>query len=361
MRWSVLLWLLLCTTAAAHQASDSYLTLDLTVTPAQGRWDIALRDLEFALGLDTDGDGALTWGEVRARHDDIARYALARLTLNAGGIPCALQPGGQQVDKHSDGAYTVLPFTVACPAAAPPTQLAYQLFFDLDPTHRGLLRLVSNNGEQTVVLAPEQAEVALVTPAAPVRQLAAYWREGMRHIWAGSDHLLFIAALLLPAVLRRDAGGSQRLDAFGAVLWRVFGIITAFTAAHALTLTLAVLGGLTLPARGVELAIAASLLLVAVDNLYPLLGGRRWLLAFGLGLIHGFGFAGILTGLGLSTTTLALALVGFNLGVETGQLLLVALFLPLAFELRGSAFYRRGVLGVGSVLTALVGIFWLLR
>jgi len=117
----------------------------------------------------------------------------------------------------------------------------------------------------------------------------------------------------------------------------------------------------SLPSRLVESAIAASVVVAALNNLKPLVQGRRWVVAFGFGLIHGFGFASVLAELGLPSDALLLALVGFNLGVEVGQLAIVALFLPLAYSLRRSGFYRRAVMAGGSVLIAGVAGIWLIE
>ena len=100
--------------ASAHKPSDSYLSLAVDEREVKGRWDIALHDLEYAIGLDGDGDGAITWGEVKAKHPEIAAYALARLALSSGGLACATSPVGHQIDEHSDGAYAVLRFAADC-------------------------------------------------------------------------------------------------------------------------------------------------------------------------------------------------------------------------------------------------------
>src|SRR6476660_7313531 len=104
--------------ASAHKASDSYLTLTRIGTDSaaiSGRWDIALRDVDNAITLDTNGDGDISWGEVRAKHRAIAAYALSRLTVESNGASCSITAGGQLIEQHSDGAYTVLPFTGNCP------------------------------------------------------------------------------------------------------------------------------------------------------------------------------------------------------------------------------------------------------
>jgi hypothetical protein len=136
-------------------------------------------------------------------------------------------------------------------------------------------------------------------------------------------------------------------------------VVTAFTLAHSLTLSLAALGVVSLPSRLVESAIALSVVLAALNNLRPLVYGRRWVIAFGFGLIHGFGFASVLADLGLPQDTLLIALVAFNLGVEIGQLAIVGIFLPIAYALRSSGFYRRVLFAYGSTAIAVIAFVWL--
>jgi hypothetical protein len=135
--------------------------------------------------------------------------------------------------------------------------------------------------------------------------------------------------------------------------------VTSFTAAHSITLSLAALGLVSLPSRLVESAIALSVVLAAANNIWPVVAHKRWLVAFGFGLIHGFGFASVLAELGLPADALVLSLLGFNAGVEIGQMAIVAVFLPLAFLLRRTRFYLRGVFLVGSWLIMLVALVWL--
>jgi hypothetical protein len=347
--------------AQAHKPSDSYLSITVQDGQVSGRWDIALRDLDFAIGLDADGDGNITWGEVRARHQDIAAYAAARLTLSADGMPCPLQVGEQLVDEHTDGAYTVMPLRFACPASGAVKALAvrYTLFADIDPQHRGLLNLSSGATTRTGIFGPEAA-LQTFTLAEPSRweQLLDYAREGVWHIWVGFDHILFLLSLLLPAVGVWVGRRWQPVASFGTAFGDVLRIVTAFTLAHSITLSAATLGWLTLPSRLVESSIAASVVLAALNNVWPVFHGRRWLVAFAFGLIHGFGFASVLVDLGLPQGALALALLGFNLGVEGGQLAIVAAFLALAYPARASRFYRVAVLGGGSLLIATVASVW---
>ncbi|MFC5461413.1 HupE/UreJ family protein [Massilia niabensis] len=361
-RWLILAALLLAGAlpAYAHKASDSYLALDVKEQRIEGQWDIALRDLEMAVGIDANGDAALTWDEVRARHAAIAAYALSRLKLSSGGEPCRLRVSEQLVDKHTDGTYSVLRLQGECGAPVTALEVDYSLLFDIDPQHKGLLRLTHGPATSAAIFAPDARRQTLtVAEPARWRQFADYVRHGVWHIWIGFDHILFLLSLLLPAVLVRRDGQWQGRDTLKASAIDVLKIVTAFTLAHSLTLSLAVLGALSLPSRLVESAIAASVILAALNNLWPLYHRWRALVAFGFGLIHGFGFASVLADLGLPQGALVLSLVGFNVGVELGQLAIVALFLPLAFALRRGLFYRRMVMTGGSVCIALVALVWL--
>ncbi len=362
MKWlGAALLALISLSALAHKPSDSYLSLEVDGAQLRGRWDIALRDLEYAIGLDENGDGAITWGELRRRHGDIAAYALARLEVTANHRPCALSPSAHQVDQHSDGAYAVLRFHAECGAGEIQSAgVGYRLFFDLDPTHRGLLNLTRASNTRAAVLSPEHSKQEFsLAEEGWLAPLLAYAREGVWHIWIGIDHVLFLVSLLLPAVLVAVAGGWQTATRFTPVFWDVFKVVTAFTVAHSITLSLAALAVIELPTRLVESAIAFSVVFAALNNLWPVVRRGRWLVAFAFGLIHGFGFASVLADLGLPRHALLPALVGFNLGVEAGQLVIVLAFLPLAYGLRRTWFYRRLVFAGGSAAIALVAALWM--
>jgi hypothetical protein len=328
-----------------------------------GRWDIALRDLEQAVGLDGDGDGAITWGELKARHAAIVTYALPRLSLAADGSSCATVPVEHLVDSHTDGAYAVLRFAAACASAPRELTISYRLFSDLDPLHRGLLRVRAGEHTHTAVLGPDSPEFRLTVDQTPdlFLQALSYGWQGVWHIWIGFDHILFLLSLLLPAVLQRREGRWQAVRTFREAAVEVLKVVTAFTLAHSVTLTLATLGIVALPSRLVESAIAASVVLAALNNVFPLVDRRLWLVAFGFGLIHGLGFAGALAELGLPRHALVVSLLAFNLGVELGQLAIVAVFLPMAFFLRRTTLYPRLVLRAGSTAIAAIAGVWLVE
>jgi hypothetical protein len=360
----LLLWLLLtlCMPAWAHKPSDSYLTLRTENDAIQVRWDIALRDLDYVLQLDRDGNGELSWGEVRQRQADIEQYATSRLAFASGGQSCTLVTGGpMQLDRHSDGTYAVLSLQAACAKLVDTLEVDYRLLFDVDATHRGLAQWTGLGAgqAQAVVFAASSGKQSLKLQAPSAGEtLRQYVQEGVWHIWIGFDHILFLVALLLPAVLVRTPAGWQPTGSLRSASIEVLKVVTAFTIAHSITLSLAVLGYVSLPSRLVESVIAASVVLAALNNLRATVDRRRWVMAFVFGLVHGFGFASVLAGLGLPQGALALALVGFNVGVELGQLAIVAAFLPFAYLLRATTFYRVGVLQAGSLAVAVLAAWW---
>jgi hypothetical protein len=420
LRHAVAAVLLACAAGAqAHKASDAYLTLQVDGAVVDARIDIALRDLDRDLDLDADADDRLTWREVRGRWPDIAALARSDVRLAADGRGCVAAPAADDAPAlatHSDGRYAVLRLRWRC--AEPVRRLAvdYRLFARTDPTHRGIVR-VERAGEppapgrlavlspgagwhgvdlpspaaaapaspspspspgrapvdaaaaQPIVEALADADTGSASDAAP-SSFAGFVREGIHHILVGYDHVLFLLSLLLPSVWTRSrsidpATGAARTrwapsPALRPVLANVLKVVTAFTVAHSITLALAVLGVVDPPSRWVESLIAASVVLAALNNLWPVISEARWKLTFVFGLVHGFGFASALKDAGLAHGALAAPLVGFNVGVEIGQLCIVALVLPLAWSLRSTRAYR-GTFAAGSLAIAAVAGVWLVQ
>lgn len=356
----VQLWLW-CIVAQAHKPSDSYLNLRSDGGLVQGQWDIALRDLEDAIGLDVNDDGSITWGELRARQTEVYAYALSRLRISADRQECHPEAEGLLVTEHTDGRYAVLRFSANCAHEPQKLAIAYQLLFDLDRQHRGLLKLERAGMTDTAILSPESFgfESSRDMPNAPWRAFLEYVREGILHIWTGYDHILFLLSLLLPAALVAIDGRWQVVAGFRRAAWDVTKIVTAFTLAHSITLSISFLGYLTLPTRWIESAIAASVAAAALNNIGAWVLARRSWLAFGFGLVHGLGFASVLMDLGLPGNLRLIGLLGFNLGVEAGQLAIVALVLPVIVGLSRSRFYSPVVMKLGSACIAAVAFLWL--
>jgi HupE / UreJ protein len=348
--------------AWAHKPSDSYLTLKVDDAIVSGQWDIALRDLDYAIGLDANNDGDITWGEVKTRHNDIVAYAMPRLQIKRAGVACENKVSEHLIDNHSDGAYTVMRFNSDCPNKSGNIDMSYSLFADIDPQHKGLLNFVVGGETRTAIFSPDKATQTFDLKAASKwQQFSDYVVHGVQHIWKGFDHILFLLSLLLPAVLMLVNKKWQPTTSFRTALIDVLKIVTAFTLAHSITLTLATLGFVSLPSRFVESAIAASVVLAAANNIWPMFQGKRWIVAFFFGLIHGFGFASVLADLGLPQGALILALVGFNLGVEIGQLAIVSVFLPLAYLARKTWVYQRVIFIAGSLIIVALAGTWLIE
>jgi hypothetical protein len=388
--WLIAGLLLAAPMAQAHKSSDAYLFFDVLPDRTELRWDIALRDLDLVLGLDADGNRDLNWGEIRNAWPRIDALALASLAIDE----CRFVVLGHALEQRNDGVYAVLQLSAPCQVGARAV-MHYSLLQDIDPTHRGIVRHTVAGGNVSLRMlvparlpsAPAFAATAaeptakpsaesstspasaLLSVTAATTELAtapatSFIGEGVRHILTGYDHLLFLLCLLLPAVLWRDAGPPPRWRAVTS--WRdallpVAKTVTLFTLAHSVTLALAALGWVKLAPALIEPLIALTILLAAFDNLRPLLLRWRGVVTFGFGLIHGFGFAGVLGELQLPAAQFGWALFQFNLGLELGQLFLVLGVVPLLFALRRRAAYVPLVLGAGSGLAMLLAAVWLVE
>ena len=355
---AMLVWALAAGAAQAHKASDAYLFAEPSPQGAHLRWDIALRDLDAAVPLDTDGDRQLTWAEVRAAWPAIDALALGALAVGE----CRFSIESHALEQRQDGAYAVLMMSTPCRIEAS-TPVRYTLFRDVDPTHRGILRVRQAAGDDVVRVLDPTAPETVASPSSPGATSSAesFLRQGVHHIVTGYDHLLFLLCLLLPAVLRREHGRWRAVPGWRAALWPVAKTVTLFTLAHSVTLALATLGWVRLPASIVEPAIALTIMLAALDNIRPLIRRGRGLVTFLFGLVHGFGFAGVLGELQLPSAAFGWALFQFNLGLELGQLAMVLLAVPVLYGLRRQALYVPGVMVAGSLGAIMLAGAWLVE
>ena len=357
------MWLLACPLIlSAHQGSTSYLSLSVDESSIRGRWEIPVADLDLALKLDQDNDHKVSANELQVCWAEVQSYALRHLKLSVDGAAqtLAVTNVSPKIQVFVDGASTSLDFVATNLAHPTNLEVEYRFMFDRKPLDRAFMQVECRSVTQTAVFTSDRPiqRFDLTTRRTRNEFLSFGWH-GVHHIWIGLDHILFLVALLLPAVLRFERNLWRPVASFREAFLNVFKVVTAFTVAHSITLSLAALQVVALPSRGVESAIAISVLAAAANNVRVFLPSHLWLMAFAFGLIHGFGFANVLTELGLPRNALLLALVGFNLGVEAGQLALVSLFLPLAFAIRGSTFYRKGVMKLGSLLIIALAGVWL--
>jgi hypothetical protein len=354
--------------AAAHSSSNSYLTIFAPNNQLALRADIHLRDVDLIFDLDSNRDGQVTWGETQMRSSELSAWLEQGLHLSQSGEKCSLGKVDLQVSQLADGTYLSALWAPDCQRindiANADFTLRYSLIFQQDSLHRGLLKVDLPNLQSSALLSPERPDAQVNrSESSALRVFGKYIIEGVWHIWIGIDHIVFLISLLLLAplqparmkIIKWPAAKTAR-----PVLLDVFAVVTAFTIAHSITLCLTVMEWLTPPSDLVEQAIALSVVLASLNNLLGVYSLKRWRLAFVFGLIHGFGFANVLLDLGLPIGALVAALGGFNLGVELGQLVIVLVFLPLAWFMRHTLFYRWVVAAGGSFVIALLGVYWLL-
>ena len=377
-----LLWGLGLASAWAHKGSDAY--LDVQAPPAasatapgmvQLTLSVAIKDLDLLVPLDANADGQVTWGEIKAAQPALhellqARTAIDGVTL-AGAPPCQLAWTPAGMERRSDGGYLRFTSAAACGGAV---GFRYSLLREQDATHRLLV----------TGLVDGQALLSTWSPldpgALPLRRanadttaahggwgtLWSYLVVGVHHLLEGYDHLAFLLALVLPLRLvlgRSLPAAAQGMAAAppgrrGGTWVMLLRTVTAFTIGHSITLIMATLGWTTASPAWVEPAIALTVGATALLNIYPVPRVRTDVLALGFGMVHGYGFASLLTEAAAPPGLLPWALAGFNIGVECGQLLAVTGWVLLSQVVQRQAWYGRVVVRGGSWVLAALAAFW---
>ncbi len=344
--------------AMAHAEGASYLRIAAPAAGAvlQAGWDIAAADLELPLELDADGNGHFDAEEIAARHAAIARFATGRLAIRRGDADCRLEVGTIGSMRRDQQPFLALHLTAHC-AEDGALGVRTRLFFG-SPGYVALLDVQTSAGRFAAILSP--ASPAWSEPVAETWLGTArdHLRQGIHHVLVGYDHIAFLVLLLLPSILRSNGASRAVVPNARGAARDLVRIVTAFTVAHSITLGLAVTGAVRPPAQPIELAIAGSIVVTGVVNLFPRAARWRLGLAFAFGLVHGFGFANAFREIGGAGSRLAPMLGGFNLGVEVGQLLIVGAVLPILWLLGRSPAYARRIMPALSLATAMTGAVW---
>ena len=270
-------------------------------------------------------------------------------------------PSKQQPEDTLNGIIPDLVFEGECAATISKLTVDYSPFLVIDPQYGCLAAITSGDSTYSGQFSAQRPYV--VFQAGKVdqwQQFRDYLHEGIWHIWLGYDHILFLTSLLLSAafILRKEDHTWQPRDGFTGTFLQVLKIVTAFTLAHSITLSLVIFNIISLPSRFVESTIALSIAIAAANNLRPVLHKKLWLLTFCFGLIHGMGFATALKELGLPDNARWIALVAFNIGVEIGQVSIVIGVLPFIYWMRRSAVYRRYIFRIISGLIIAISLIW---
>lgn len=331
----------------AHKINTSYTNIVVSADTLKMRVRYDDFDL-IKIGLDQDGDDLLFYEEMEAGLDQAFAFVEGNITLTINGQAVTLIRGKGDITPDNKGNMFANLY-LGAPLDSPFEELNVQVDW---PEHFG-----DDHKNLGQILLPGQPLVqAIFTAEAPMQTFAilkskSLWEQayefivlGVEHIFLGYDHIMFLLALIV-------VGGRLR---------NLVKIVSAFTVAHSITLCLAVLEIVSLPAQWVEAGIALSIAYVAVENFWLKRTDYRWLLTFFFGLVHGFGFANVLRDLGLPTRGLVTSLFSFNIGVEIGQIAIVALVFPLIAWLNRQSYQRAVVLAV-SVCIGLFGLGWFIE
>ena len=344
--------LLLAAPAFAHPLDDSRIAIAVDGTRLDVRWEISLRDLDAVVDLDRNRDNRISADEHAAGRSAIEAYVRPHLRIDADGQACIANGAVAQIFAERDGgSFVTLRYGATCAQRPGRLDIGFDLFAREHIPPRAFINVVADDRRWSAALAESQKTFSIDLSDSGAVGFASFFVSGVMHMLEGIDHLLFLGVLLLPLMLAADRNVGRRLIEAAKIL-------TAFTLAHGLTLWLAALGLVDVPARLVESVIALSIAATAIDNVRPFLGRRRWLVAFGFGLVHGLGFASALGPLNLPPVDLALSLLAFNLGLEAAQLGVAMVVLPLGYLAGSAAAARRALLPLGSAAAGLVALLW---
>jgi len=361
-------------TASAHRNDESYVYLDIGDADLRGTVQMPYPDIREVLGLELVGTAEEVRAEIAANLGLLQAYADERTSIGAAGAVWSVAFDGFTVLEDTDVSegglgYVILPFVVDLRGGAVPQliELEFTPFLQEIPD-RNNIGLISNYWEGGFI-GGEANELVVFSSSSPTGVIdlsgASQWKNfrasidlGVDHIRTGPDHIFFIFVLLLPAVLILVAGVWYPAPAFAGSLWRVVIVATMFTLAHSITFTLAGLDILPLPpAKLTETVIAVSIVVAALHNLKPFFGHSEWAIAFVFGLFHGMGFAGFVEELEIDQATKLVSLLGRNVGIEIGQIVIIVLTLPALYILSRTRFYRPFFV-VSSLVLASISLVW---
>ncbi len=335
--------------ASAHELNTSYTDISLQEQNNALYCNLILdvTDLEKLFELDVDDNGEISDDEIELGLDDMSAVFNSEVEVSVAGDRLALQPLRPLI-THDDLGNTFVTFRMKQTLDELPWRLHLRVdvFDHFNPMHKNLVKVTHGGETLQAILTTDYREQSFSFEGERSiwHHAAQFLWLGMEHIFIGYDHIMFILGLIL----------------IGGKLMNLVKMVTAFTVAHSITLVLAVLQVVALPARLVESVIALSIVYIALENFFVKDSDQRWLIAFVFGLMHGFGFAGVLTELGLPSGALVTSLVSFNVGVEIGQVVIVAACYPVIVWVTQSTWQRRIVYGLSSLILVF-GLVWFLE
>lgn len=355
--------------AHSHALEESYVFLTMGDS-IEARVELGVVELNQALDLGLAEDGSVTEADLASVAPAIIEYVVAGIRVAPDGQDAKLTPHDVLLRNTSFTQFILV--NLSAPRPSPPEfiDVGYDLIFDAVPDHRTLLVVENNwlsstfeNEADWSLLFDESTRQARLdlSSSSLLLGLAGMVELGMEHIWTGIDHVLFLIALLLPSVMYRRDKGWQPLPGLKTAFFNVVKIVTSFTVAHTVTLSMATLDIVTVDSRLVESIIALSIAVVAIEIVKPMFGNWTYAAVFAFGLFHGFGFASILRDMPIPSDYVAWSLLGFNVGVEIGQLVIVAIAVPILFLLRNWSMYPRFTMPAGACALIVIASYWFIE
>ncbi len=358
--------------AIAHQLNQSYLYLQIGEADISARIELPVPDLNETLELGFDPEKRVREEDLTPYLDEITAYVDAYTKIDCGPQECKLAFVDSGYLSNYQSQYLLLNYDLEGLESVPEQlEVSFDVMLAEQPENTNMLLIEENwktgtfGNESNALLvfdSPGQVQSLDLTSGSLLQGFWGVVKLGVKHILEGIDHVLFLIALLLPSVLRRKEGSRWfPVDKFSTSFIYILKIATAFTVAHSITLCLATLNVVQVPSRFVESVIAISIGLAALEIFYPVFKGRAWLIIFLFGLFHGFGFADVLIDLGVTSQYTALSLFGFNLGVELGQLAIIAVVFPVLYFLRNLRLYNPYLLKTGGVALGAMSLYWFIE
>lgn len=360
----------------SHAADQSYIFLRIFESKVEGTFQITTDDVNKVLGTQLTREMDAT--ALRAYLPQLQALYQEQVKFNVEGQNIPYSFSDFDVVDLELGYYMSIKFALEGLQQVPDELgIYYNMVIDKDPNHRGIVVQEYNwkaglhNNESIISLtysAGEEQQTLSLKETSVWTGFVAMVKSGMWHIYIGLDHILFLLALLLPSVVRRKEDAAERgildswepVSSFRPAFFYVLKIVTLFTVAHTITLSLAALQIVTLPSWLVESVIALSIGLAALHNIKPLFKNETLIIAFGFGLFHGFGFASVLGEVGLHGEYMTYSLLGFNLGVELCQVLIICALFPILYFLRKTPSYKY-IIYYGSILLIIISLYWVVE
>ena len=364
----IFLAIMCCSISAfAHAVGENYIFINIQKDSIDGRFEIHSQDLKNKLGINLKGDKLAKLEVINAKASQVHNYIREHFSMGGGGKDFNFKFTKQDIL----GPFAQYFFHSETGPLPDILELNHNMLFEDDAFHRGLLLVEYNQKTDTHFRAEQPAMI--FSNKSTIQQLDLndipkilgpkdmIW-QGVLHIWIGIDHILFILAIIIITLVFRKDGKWIPVANFKRAFLNVLSIFTVFTIAHSITLGLAALELINVPSRLVESIIALSIVLVALNNVVGKVKQHGSLLVIlVLGLFHGLGFASVMGHLPFRMVELLKCVIGFNIGVELGQIAIVSVIFPILFLMRRNRMYVPVVIVGVSIVLIFIAATWFIQ